>query len=119
VQGPTTEQVNDKLRAVSWRRLDRDIVAAGFFKKIHVREGSARIDFELRTPRADKIDSMSKGIRQVVSSPRPGSGLSRTRSGARSHRPGRRTSLSPAAVTVAASGEQESTAHGEPSGRVV
>ncbi len=42
VQGPTTEQFNDKLRAVSWRRLDRDIVAAGFFKKIHVREAYSK-----------------------------------------------------------------------------
>ena len=103
MQSPTIEQVKDKLRAGSWPGFDQDIVAAGFDKAIDVREGSVRIGFEPRTRWRDKIDAMSKGMRQVVSSP-PGL-----------------DSLKPAATTidaVAASVKRESTTHRELSGRV-
>ncbi len=68
MQGPTPEQVREKLRAVAWPGFDQDIVAAGFVKEIEVREGSVLISSEVRTRRSDKVDSMEEGIRQVVSS---------------------------------------------------
>jgi len=34
VRSPTTEQVRETLRAVSWPGFDQDIVAAGFVKQI-------------------------------------------------------------------------------------
>ncbi len=68
MRGPTTEQVRQKLRAVSWPGFDQDIVAAGFVKEIDVRCGSVLIGFEVRTRRTDKLDTMEEGIRQAVSS---------------------------------------------------
>ncbi len=68
MQGPTPEQVREKLRAVVWPGFDQDIVAAGFVKEVDVRDGFVRIGFEVRTRRTDKVATMEEGIRQVVSS---------------------------------------------------
>jgi hypothetical protein len=53
---------------VVWPGFDQDIVAAGFVKEIDVRDGSVRVDFELRTRRMDKAAAIEQGIRQAVSS---------------------------------------------------
>ncbi len=144
VQGPTAEQVREKLRDVAWPGFDREIVAAGFVKEIDARDGSVRIGFEVRTRRTDKAAAMEEGIRQAVSSPpgveqdsircfprrsqhsRSGTGWRQRRDSssgphARSVRLGRRDSLKRASATIAAGAEsieREQTGHWELPGRV-
>jgi metal-sulfur cluster biosynthetic enzyme len=144
VQGPTTERVREKLRAVSWPGFDWDIVAAGFVREIDVRGGSVRISFQARTRRTDKAAAMEEGIRQAVSSlpgveqdsircsprrsqhARSGRGWGQRRGSfsgphARSRRLGQRDSLKRASATIAAlteSIEREQTRHSELPARV-
>ncbi len=83
MQGPTPEQVREKLRAVAWPGFDQDIVAAGFVKQIDVRDSSVRIGFEVLTRRTDRAAGPH----------------------ARSRRLGRRDSLKRASATIAAVAE--------------
>ncbi len=69
MSGPTTKQVREQLRAVSWPGFHQDIVAAGIVKEIDVRVGSARLGFEMRTRRTDKTAAIEEGVQQAVSSP--------------------------------------------------
>lgn len=62
----STETVRHALRAIRWPGFDKDIVAAGFIRKVEVDGDAVRIHLASRTRRAEKLERVKADIHRVI-----------------------------------------------------